>query len=433
MSAESVSANPASPVSGHAWDDPLAVETIVEVAKRIGCESSNLGLPGEDYADVVARCNRICTMDSEFGKFDSAGFLSAVLKRGNPKAKGYAAEIDDALQKRFPFVADIQMEPAPGNRSPHAGIAKAQDSQRPPPGTAATNAPQPEQQASGTIASPCGEAVPAKLAELVTSEPFSGLFPIRETTVAAIADDMQKHGFDAAHPVIVWAERNIVVDGHTRLQAAKRAGLTEVAAVFRKFDGEDEAVAFAIREQMDRRNMTDADYLSLVIALDKRRARGGDRRSAEAKFKASSQGNDSSAEATAKLIGASATRVENARAVIASGNQTLLDEVTAGKKSLNRAAIEVRAAKRPPKLSDIDESARVAIAALNGVTAKLKQRGELFSEVCVKLAELATEIRVVAEKAAAHGGNTCQPAGGNGPSAPQGCRRTVLCGSRKLE
>lgn len=69
---------------------------------------------------------------------------------------------------------------------------------------------------------------------LKTAEPFCNLFPIRPTVLSEIIEDMNKNGFDACHPIIVW--NMTVVDGHTRLRAAAAAGIETVpssAAILR--------------------------------------------------------------------------------------------------------------------------------------------------------------------------------------------------------
>jgi hypothetical protein len=50
---------------------------------------------------------------------------------------------------------------------------------------------------------------------------------------------------------------------------------------YHDFKDEDEALDDAVANQRDRRNLTDAEFLSLVAAVYKRRPHGGDRRSGE--------------------------------------------------------------------------------------------------------------------------------------------------------
>jgi ParB family chromosome partitioning protein len=79
---------------------------------------------------------------------------------------------------------------------------------------------------------------------------------------------------------------------------------------------EDEALEYSIHNQRDRRNLTDADIERLVETIDKRKQRGGDRKSEEAKSKASNDAIDKSAQETAKTIGISKDKVEKTRTIL---------------------------------------------------------------------------------------------------------------------
>ena len=57
---------------------------------------------------------------------------------------------------------------------------------------------------------------------LKMEEPFRNLFPIRQTVLAEIIDDMNVNGFDFGHPIVVW--KMIVVDGHTESGNRRRIG-----------------------------------------------------------------------------------------------------------------------------------------------------------------------------------------------------------------
>ena len=50
-----------------------------------------------------------------------------------------------------------------------------------------------------------------------TASPFKDLFPIKESVLNEIAEDMKQNGFDFAHPIIIWAGHKVtVVDGHIK-------------------------------------------------------------------------------------------------------------------------------------------------------------------------------------------------------------------------
>jgi hypothetical protein len=99
--------------------------------------------------------------------------------------------------------------------------------------------------------------------------------------------------------------------------------------------------------------MNDADIMVCIAALDSRRMRGGDRRSEEAKSKASSDAIENapskSAAQTAELLGTSTSKVERCRTVMQNGDPETIEEVKQGKKSINKAATELREKRKAEK------------------------------------------------------------------------------------
>lgn len=188
-----------------------------------------------------------------------------------------------------------------------------------------------------------------RIEKIKTAKPFSSLFPINPVVLESIAESMMVSGFDRAKPLIIWEESELLIDGHTRLQAAKKAGVMDVPVVAHSFKNEDEAFDYAVRQQRDRRNLTDADIMRLVMVCDERRKKGGDRKSDEAKSKPTSVGNDSgrnetSAHATADRIGTNRGKVEAARKVIEKAPEPIKQAVLDGKMTINAAAKEAKAA-----------------------------------------------------------------------------------------
>jgi ParB family chromosome partitioning protein len=187
-----------------------------------------------------------------------------------------------------------------------------------------------------------------------TIQLFRGLFPGNNGLTETIGNHMREHGYDESQPIIIWDRtkeegRNqndlYVVDGHTRLVAAKQVGLDRVCVARVKFPDEEAALQYAIHNQRDRRNMTDADILRCIEAVDKLKPRGGDRKSSEAKSKTSGEVIDSgksSATATAKIVGTSKTKVEKVRTLKKHGDDETRNDVLAGKKSIHRAYQETQ-------------------------------------------------------------------------------------------
>jgi hypothetical protein len=202
--------------------------------------------------------------------------------------------------------------------------------------------------------------VPAKMAtinpkDIKTDETFSSLFPVNPGLLTQIESSVREQGFDACHPVIfatcTGQKDPVCIDGHTRIQAAKNVGIEAVPFVVKeKFETEQEALEHAIKLQSNRRNLTDGDILSCVALLHKPMARGGDRRSKQAKSKPQSCGienaRSSSAEHTAKLLNIGARKVEQALNVINRGTPEIEEAVLKNETSINQACEEIKARRK---------------------------------------------------------------------------------------
>lgn len=176
-----------------------------------------------------------------------------------------------------------------------------------------------------------------KRQHLTTRPPFSTLFPIDRSTVAAIMASMEKNGYDPAEPIIAW--NGTVIDGHTRLAAATELGLDDVAVISRTFESDAEALEYAIRRQRDRRNMSDAALLSCIAACDMV-GHGGDRsKSPRGDLKTNAE--------LSALTGKSERAVSRARRVLA--DPQLAAAVASGQKSIAAADREISAPPPPPR------------------------------------------------------------------------------------
>jgi ParB family chromosome partitioning protein len=220
-----------------------------------------------------------------------------------------------------------------------------------------------------------------KIAEIKTSEPFKSLFPIENRVLDRVQENMQRHGYDPSQPIVLWIEKGVVVDGHTRLAAAMNLGLKEVLVQERSFANKDEALAYAIHNQRDRRNLSEAELLRCIEAVDKRRKRGGDRRSEDAKSKGANAPIERSAEITANIVGTSPDRVKRARSVLSDPKEK--EAVMAGKKSINQASKDANAKRKskqplppPEPYSDAFYFLEIALSQLSRIRKEDPKRVE---------------------------------------------------------
>jgi ParB-like chromosome segregation protein Spo0J len=190
-------------------------------------------------------------------------------------------------------------------------------------------------------------------ADLQVSPAFSKLFAIAPAVLGLIVDRMRREGYIRHHPIEVWRQQNVILDGHTRRKAAITAGVSEVPVVFLDFDTEAEAKSYARLNQRSRRNLTEAEILALVEAEHKTKGRG--KRTDLAANEAKS---GKAAESTAAAIGVSRSKVERALAVLA--DPEAREAVERGETTISAAATEVAKKKRearPPKLKAVPEPA----------------------------------------------------------------------------
>lgn len=186
------------------------------------------------------------------------------------------------------------------------------------------------------------------IGSIKTASPFKDLFPIRKRILDDIYWDMQRNGFDISKPIVLWKDHdNIVVDGHTRLQAAQKAKIVQVSVVLKTFPNEEAALKYAIESQKNRRNLTDGELVACVVELDKRmsKAQAGAKRWELAQGCASS---GKTATDTANLLGVSTRKVEQIRSVMDNADDDIKRMVKTGRMTVNSAYNRTVGAKRNP-------------------------------------------------------------------------------------
>lgn len=191
--------------------------------------------------------------------------------------------------------------------------------------------------------------------------PFAELLPISPDVLKAVTENITSYGFDPGQPLTVWLEHDVLLDGHTRLRAAIKAGIDSIPAVYVSFRSEDAALDYAISRQRDRRQLTDDVLLHLVQQLDKRNTRGGDTRSTQAKSKAQDCATGKTSEKTARLLGISPRKVEQIRTIQDHSNKEIMDRVLAGDWSVNKACGEIKKRKTEKSATPVKPSAEAPI------------------------------------------------------------------------
>ena len=176
--------------------------------------------------------------------------------------------------------------------------------------------------------------------------PFNKLFDIKPEVLSAVIKSMETTGYDFAFPIVTWED--VCIDGHTRLIAAKTLGIKEVPVENKSFADEKEALEYAVHNQRDRRNLSDAELFRIISAFDepvpkKEAAKEGGR------SRTKKQKTELSVKSTAEKLKVPQRKVQDVRTVLS--DETATKEVETGKKTIAKAAKDVRKKKNPSKIN----------------------------------------------------------------------------------
>lgn len=181
--------------------------------------------------------------------------------------------------------------------------------------------------------------------KLKTHELFSNLFSIDPEVLKAIADNMAVNGFDPSQPIVIWKEEQVILDGHTRDQAAINQKIKEVPVIELSFKTAEAALAYAVMRQRDRRQWSNAQIYHLISAVDHKEPCGRKPKNV------SGSGNikiDTAAE-TANLVGVGRTMVTQVRGINDHGDEEMIRAIKCGELSINAAYEEVQNRKKAEK------------------------------------------------------------------------------------
>lgn len=161
-----------------------------------------------------------------------------------------------------------------------------------------------------------------RVSEIKTDPRLSGMFAIDGETLAAIVKSMRESGYDKSQPIVLWKSEDAVVDGHTRLEAAREAGIMEIPVEEKEFNDIEDAKLYAYRRQAERRNLSPSEILRAAMEMRNKNTRDGTGRSSEI---------------LARELGISPSTVKHAKAVAQEAPPAIIEEVKKNRMSINRA------------------------------------------------------------------------------------------------
>ena len=173
-------------------------------------------------------------------------------------------------------------------------------------------------------------------------EKFKELYSIDDDLLIRIADDMKQNKFDASQPVHIWvckddggAEHFYLIDGYTRIKAAKMADLPTVPYFEHSFASFEEAHRYALHLQVDRRNLSGMDLLKDIEEL-----MGSD-------YIQNMKGNKNAA--IGEMLGVSEKTVERAKFVEKNASEEQMEAIESGEATINSTYDELKAGQKKEK------------------------------------------------------------------------------------
>ena len=190
-----------------------------------------------------------------------------------------------------------------------------------------------------------GKVKTVAVSDITMSGLLYSLLPASEDMVESVAQCMRSEGFYESEPVVLgtWPgqEKPVVIDGHIRVRAAVRVGITHVPCVTIKFESEVAVLEHTMYLQTKRRPTTDGVLYRLYQEYDKLTERDGDTRAEEVQSKAShvalDSGQDESARRIASLLGCNHKTIKKIQKICSDGTFEIQLAVRFDKMTINTA------------------------------------------------------------------------------------------------
>ena len=185
-----------------------------------------------------------------------------------------------------------------------------------------------------------------RMHKLNISDKLASLMPpLTKEEDAMLTNSLLNEG--CREPLVVW--NGTIVDGHNRYRICWRHGVPFTYKEM-NFESETEAMLWAVRNQMARRNLTDFQKCELVLPFEEALREEAKKRQAWRKHgidPLNETGNTQDMLAT--MAGVSHGSLDKAKAILSSGNADLICSVRKGNMSINRAYMQITAKSAKPR------------------------------------------------------------------------------------
>ena len=187
-----------------------------------------------------------------------------------------------------------------------------------------------------------------KIKDIVLIPEFQKLLVMEEDVLEKMKQSMKEEGFKSGHEIHIWkrGKEYILIDGHTRKCAWESLGNKTIPCIIHNFADIEEAKTFAIKEQINRRNLTGQALLDAVANFNFEKGKGN---VVGEKGKAS--------EIIAKQIGVSAKTVEKTRLVLKEASPEQLEAIKKDEISMNQVYKQIQDKKKPKPEPKSEEKA----------------------------------------------------------------------------
>ena len=187
-----------------------------------------------------------------------------------------------------------------------------------------------------------------KIKDIVLIPEFQKLLVMEEDVLEKMKQSMKAEGFKSGHEIHIWkrGKEYILIDGHTRKCAWESLGNKTIPCIIHNFADIEEAKTFAIKEQINRRNLSGQALLDAVANFNFEKGKGN---VVGEKGKAS--------EIIAKKIGVSPKTVEKTRCVLKEATPEQLEAIKKDEISMNQVYKQIQDKKRPKPEPKVEEKA----------------------------------------------------------------------------
>ena len=184
--------------------------------------------------------------------------------------------------------------------------------------------------------------------DIVLIPEFQKLLVMEEDVLEKMKQSMKEEGFKSGHEIHIWkrGKEYILIDGHTRKCAWESLGNKTIPCIIHNFADIEEAKTFAIKEQINRRNLSGQALLDAVANFNFEKGKGN---VVGEKGKAS--------EIIAKKIGVSPKTVEKTRCVLKEATPEQLEAIKKDEISMNQVYKQIQDKKRPKPEPKVEEKA----------------------------------------------------------------------------